>query len=383
MKFAHLADCHLGGWREEKLRILGLKTFERAIDICVERNVGFVLISGDLFNSALPDIELIKESARILNKLQESEIDVYIVPGSHDFSPSGKTMLDVFEESGLVKNVMKVKDGKLEFVEDKTGVKLTGVLGRRGGLEKNDYETLDFSGLNKEGFKIFLFHTALTEFKPPELNKMESMSVGVLPQGFNYYAGGHVHYIFDTSYGGGKLVYPGALFPNNFSELEKFTGGFYIVSDDLNLERIDIKFNDVVSFVITGNNDDEINNKLKEINSVSDKIVLVRVEGVLESGKVSDIDFKILDSLGAYCVLKNINKLSTKEFEELKVEGGNVEEIEEKVINEHLGQFEIENEKELTGNLMKVFSLEKTEGEKVADFEKRLVKEVLNDLGNC
>ena len=382
MKFAHLADCHIGGWREEKLKNLGIKTFEKTVDICVERNVGFVLISGDLFNSALPEIELIKDVARILNKLKESNIDVYIVAGSHDFSPSGKTMLDVFEESGLVVNVMKVEDNKLKFVEDKTGVKITGILGRRGGLEKNDYSELDFSELNDEGFKIFMFHTALEEFKPEGLEKVEAQSSAVLPKNFNYYAGGHVHYIFDTAFGEGKLVFPGALFPNNFSELEKFKfGGFYIVSDNLELERVDIKLKEVKSFTIdaNGKSADDVNNELKNISDVGDKIVTLRVEGVLENGKISDIDFNVLDEK-AFCVLKNVNKLSTKEFEEIKVEGGSIEEIEEKVIKEHLGQFEIENEDEMTRKFMKVFSLEKNEGEKVMDFEKRVVREVLDEI---
>ena len=44
MKFAHLADCHLGGWREEKLRELGLDTFREAIEICIKENTAFVLI---------------------------------------------------------------------------------------------------------------------------------------------------------------------------------------------------------------------------------------------------------------------------------------------------------------------------------------------------
>ena len=74
--------------------------------------------------------------------------------------------------------------------------------------------------------------------------------------------------------------------------------------------------------------------------------------------------------------MKNINKLNTKEFEEIKVQGGNIDEIENNLINEHLGQFEMENEEELTRSLMRTFSLEKLEGENIADFEKRLIKEV-------
>ena len=172
------------------------------------------------------------------------------------------------------------------------------------------------------------------------------------------------------------------MFPNNFSELEKFKfGGFYIVSDNLELERVDIKLKEVKSFTIdaNGKSADDVNNELKNISDVGDKIVTLRVEGVLENGKISDIDFNVLDEK-AFCVLKNVNKLSTKEFEEIKVEGGSIEEIEEKVIKEHLGQFEIENEDEMTRKFMKVFSLEKNEGEKVMDFEKRVVREVLDEI---
>ena len=62
MKFAHIADIHIGGWKEEKLNSLGIEAFRRAIDNCIAERVGFVIIAGDLFNTALPNIDLIKEN---------------------------------------------------------------------------------------------------------------------------------------------------------------------------------------------------------------------------------------------------------------------------------------------------------------------------------
>ena len=50
MKFAHMSDCHVGGWREEKLKELSINAFEQAVDECIKENVAFVLISGDFFN---------------------------------------------------------------------------------------------------------------------------------------------------------------------------------------------------------------------------------------------------------------------------------------------------------------------------------------------
>ena len=199
MKFGHIADCHVGGWGEEELRALSIKSLEKAADICIEENVAFLLISGDLFNTSMPQIEMIKDVTGIFNKLRDKDINIYIIPGSHDYSPSGKTMLDVLENAGLVVNVMKFGDGKLQFTEDKTGVKITGLYGRRNSLEKLDYANLKKEHLEEEkGVKIFMFHTTLEEFKPRDFEKIEGESYTSMPKGFNYYAGGHVHYLFDV-----------------------------------------------------------------------------------------------------------------------------------------------------------------------------------------
>lgn len=98
MRFAHLADCHIGGWREPELRSLSIESFRRAGDTCISRRVDFVLISGDLFDSAMPAIEMIKDVVEVLKKIRDNGIEIYIVAGSHDFSASGKTMIDVLEK---------------------------------------------------------------------------------------------------------------------------------------------------------------------------------------------------------------------------------------------------------------------------------------------
>ncbi|MBS3157222.1 DNA repair exonuclease [Candidatus Woesearchaeota archaeon] len=390
MKFAHMADCHIGGWREDKLNELTIQVFRDAIDICIKEHVAFILIAGDLFDTALPNIDLIKEVASILEKVKRRDIEVYIIPGSHDFSPSGKTFLDVLENSGLVINVNKYDgDNKLLFFEDKTGVKITGLLGKRSGLEREDYKNLEKEHLeNEKGFKIFMFHTTLEEFKPKYLENVKGQNYADLPKNFNYYAGGHVHYLFDTEKDGyGKIVYPGPLFPNNFKEIEELKhGGFCIVNDNLELTRIPIKAKDVLNFIIEGDNPEEINLKLDDITNlnVDDKLILLRIKGELENGKVSDVKvkeiIKKLISKGAYAVLKNTEKLKVKELEEIRIEG-NVEDVEREIIKNNLGRVNIEgNEEELINGLFNVLNMSKEEGERVNDFEERLwdnVKKVL------
>src|SRR3989338_6197463 len=260
MKFAHLSDCHIGGWREDTLRGINLKSFDKAIDICVDEHVGFVIIAGDLFDTALPSIDILKQTAKILSRLKEYDIPVYVIPGSHDFSASGKTMLDVLENAGLTINVMRFENGKLQFTVDKTGIKLTGIYGKKGGLESYDYEKLEKEHLEKEeGFKIFLFHTLLEELKPQGFEMIEGVSLSYLPKNFNYYAGGHPHFVYSNNhYNYGTISYPGPIYPNNFQELEKLKhGGFYIIEikdNNIKSRYIPLKIIDVASYYINAEN---------------------------------------------------------------------------------------------------------------------------------
>ncbi len=385
MKFAHLSDCHIGGWREDTLRDINLKSFEKAIGICIEQHVGFVIIAGDLFDTALPSIEILKATAKILNKLKEYDIPVYVIPGSHDFSASGKTMLDVLENAGLIYNVMKFENNKLQFINDRTGVKLTGMYGKKGGLEIADYEKLEKQHLeNEDGFKIFLFHTLLNELKPEEFEMIEATPLNLLPKNFNYYAGGHPHFIYSKHHEDyGTISYPGPIYPNNFQELEKLKhGGFFLIDakdGKLETKHIPLKIIDVVSYYINADNktpkevEKEILSKVKDHE---DKIVTLRIEGCLKEGKTSDINFKvILDNFKkAYHILKNTNKLTTKEFQEISIDTRNVDDIELSIIREHAKQ-SIFKEQEVI-EIMKVLDKEKYEGEKNIDFELRIIKEL-------
>jgi len=396
MKFAHLADCHIGGWRDPKLRNIAAQAFEKAIDLSMEKNVDFILIAGDLFNTSLPSIDGLKLVVKKLKELKDKEIPIYIIAGSHDFSPSGKTMLDVLESAGLLLNVAKGEDvnGKLRLnftIDKKTGARITGLLGKRGGLEKSYYEELLKDELEKEeGYKIFLFHSLLSELKPKELENADSQPLSLLPKNFNYYAGGHPHIVRNTKIEGyGTIVYPGPLFPNNFKELEELgNGGFYIVENDtLQFEPIQVYNAFHVKIDASGKSPEQVTSEIMELikgKEFNDTIVTIRISGVLESGKPSDINFKdIFDRLyekSAYFVMKNTGALVAKEFEEIKIDAKNVEDAEKRIIKEHLGQIKVEGldvgmEAGLIEDLMKILSLERGD-ERVADFEKRIREEV-------
>lgn len=390
MKFAHIADVHIGGWRDPKLKNANLDAFKIAIDRSIVKGVDFILIAGDLFNTALPPLDQLKEVTLLFKRLKDMGVPVYIIAGSHDFSASGKTMLDILENAGLFVNVARgeVVDSmlKLKFTEDQSGAKITGIIGKKGMLDKSYYEVLDRNSLNVEGFKIFMFHTAITEMKTKELEKMESQPISLLPEGFDYYAGGHVHVIDHQNFDGrSNVVFPGPMFPNSFSELEKLgCGGFYIYNDgELQYEKIPLY--PYVKLVVESKGSaeqfyDEFL-KVVEGQDFSDALVTLRIKGDVD-GKVSDVDFKkmfaYLEEKGAYFVMRNTSGLRPANFEEIKIDVKDVTNFEEQLVDEHLGQVKIWDtsvEKEKVMKLINSLKSSKFEGEKVSEFEKRVIDE--------
>ena len=397
MKFGHLADCHIGAWKDQKLRNANLNSFIKAINICKEKKVDFILISGDLFNTSIPSIDSLKSTVKVLNGLKEQEIPVYIIPGSHDFSPSGQTILDVLEEAKLIKNVFKGKKVNnrlhLEFtIDKKTGTKITGIPGKMGMLDKYDYKALEKSPLESEsGYKIFMFHTAITEYKPKNLEMMDSSPSSRLPKNFNYYAGGHVHFIFERHEKNNHLIYPGPIFPNNFREIEELgCGSFYLVEDNIpKLQKIQIHPTIRIKIDAENKTPEQIESEIIEIikeKDIKNTIITIRIVGCLKTGKPSDINFKSIFSelylKSAYFIMKNTSQLSSKEFKEVKIQMNSTLELETSIIDNHIGQtsFTQKKEKEFMNSLLFLLDKEKKEGERIVDFESRLSSETLKEL---
>ncbi|MFP4195144.1 MAG: exonuclease SbcCD subunit D [Candidatus Woesearchaeota archaeon] len=410
MRFIHFADCHLDGYREEKLSRLGFENFTKVIDAALENEVDFVLLAGDLFNTALPRVDVLKETVEQLRRLYEQDIPVYTVPGSHDFSPRGRTMLDVLEKAELITNVVKgsvSEKGKLQLKltrDEKTGTLITGLLGKKGMLDKHYYEDLDREHLKREidggagAMTIFMFHTAISELKPKDLEHMQAAPISFMPEGFDYYAGGHVHITSrysTTTYP--NVVYPGPTFPNNFAELEKLGSGTYVYYDSeaeftdgngttTHFKHVKLDGRPVLPLTIdlSGTAYEAVSIMLKELekHDVEKKIVLLRLHGTLAEGKVSEIEFndvlKHCYDNGAFIVLKNTNKLSSKMFEEVVVNEDSTDSIEETTIDEHLGTIKLPegyDEKETVDTLMMVLDQEQLDGEKKSTFVERIKQE--------
>lgn len=385
VRFAHLADIHLGGWKQKQMQDLNFQSFRTAMDICIKEKLDFVLIAGDLFDSAYPPIEILKETFGEFKRLKESKIPCFIIAGSHDYSVSGKTFLDVLEKAGFCKNVTSF-DVDSNSSEERNGniilnpvilgtVAIYGYPGKKSGLEVEDLRKIKFND-SPGMFKILMLHTTLDKAKGTL--PIDAIESDKLPKA-DYYALGHLHMDFQYE----KFVYPGPVFPNNFQELGDLRcGSFYIVDTNNNvpLKRIELKIKDVVSIEVKLNDGITATSKiLSEIDKkdLRDKIVLLRISGELETGKNSDIKFQQIEEFamqkGAYFLLKNVHELKTKETR-LEIEVKNSENVEEETIKIYSKE-NPSNFNELIPLLISSLSAEKQEGEKTESFNNKIIEE--------
>src|SRR3989344_1522434 len=110
VKFAHMADVHLGGWKQQPLQDLNFSSFQKAIEVCILEKVDFIVISGDLFDNAFPSIDILKRTFSEFKKLNDAKIPCFFIAGSHDYSVSGNTFLEVLEHAGICKNALVKED---------------------------------------------------------------------------------------------------------------------------------------------------------------------------------------------------------------------------------------------------------------------------------
>jgi len=409
-KFAHMSDIHIGAFRQPELKGLLLSAFDAAIDRCIKERVSFVILAGDIFDSNIPDLSAVRRAAEKMKEASETGIRFYAIYGSHDFSPNYSSIVDVLDGAGLFTKVeIKAREGEktvLSFVQDPSGPKICGISGRKLSLDREEYATLDREMLESEpGFKIFVFHGALDELKPPPLEMMESMSAANLPAGFQYYAGGHVHSrtLADLP-GRVNIAYPGPLFATDFDELLQLARGrergFYIVEFDRDrVEKVDyvpVRVCEPVElhYSVQGKSSTQAANELAQLASnlnVTGKVVLLTVEGELAEGKTSEIDFNMvrrrLFASNPLSVLSNYSRLVSREMprglppKPLRATEREVFESRVSSVTVDEPRLRGEHGVSLAVNLLGALKEGRRENENKGDFEERVSKSGLAVLG--
>jgi len=236
-RFAHLADAHVGAWsRDAAVRGALRESVLRAIRTVGERDCEFLLISGDLFHTPVPDPAEVAPVAAALKGLVDAGRRIYTIYGSHDYVAHRTSWLDVLAETGLflraAPEAVRAEGDRwtLPFLTDEpTGVRIAGISGRSHGLDRSYFLAVDSEEFRAaSGFKVFLFHAAVEEYLPDHLREhIRGVSLDDLPGGCDYYAGGHIHrtYTGKGPEGTGLLVNPGAVFGTSVTDIEDGVAG--------------------------------------------------------------------------------------------------------------------------------------------------------------
>jgi DNA repair protein SbcD/Mre11 len=404
-----LADTHLGRQKDKKLRIIEKQIFEKTVDTILKNDVDFVLIAGDFFDVNIPDMETQKFTFEQFKKFKNKDIPIYVIYGSHDFSPNSTAVIDLLNSSDFFTKITLAEneEDKISlkfFIDPKTGAKITGLPGLKSSRDVTYYEKLDRIPLETEtGFKIFMFHNGIKETITDGIIT-DTMPVSYLPKNFNYYAGGHMHKFSDGNFPGyNHVVYPGTLFsghPADFIDNAKGQQrGFVLVEFEKEVQKVEFVHIPNIEYVLieidahdkkVESVDTELRAKIRN-SEVKEKLVIINVKGELSEGKTTGIDFsEIKDQLtknGTLSVLINRNQFSSREYNITAAKGSNKEEIVTNVFTENIGQLLLDDKKLLGDNginiaksLLEKLGNGKLDNEKEREYEERMTAEAFGVL---
>ena len=231
MKFAHLADTHLG------YRQFGLferekdfyEVFEKVIDKIIEEKVDFVIHSGDLFETARPSPNALLAFQKGLLKLKGSGIPMYAIAGNHDsVMRSGSIPPQViFKKLGL-KVISPINTNYMHGDIFIAG--LPYYPSSQSKVLKSKLAELSKKAENHEK-SVLVLHQGIDKY----FGYQFELEIGDIPDNFDYYALGHIHNYVNDSFGKGRLVYPGSSEIWKTNELKDYHEngkGFVVVDFD-------------------------------------------------------------------------------------------------------------------------------------------------------
>ncbi len=196
--FIHAADIHLGRPFSnipdtQNCKKAVEKAFSNLIDYALVKNVDFVLIAGDTFDSDEQDFEskfILKEG---LKKLDEADIKVFLICGNHDsLSSYSKTTFN-FDENSNIKIVGLNSNSYEDFIATDKNNNPVAIIHALSFKENSFREnpTKYFSKADANLFNIGLLHCDLDGSKESPYAPCSKGDLDVF--NYDYWALGHIH----------------------------------------------------------------------------------------------------------------------------------------------------------------------------------------------
>ncbi len=231
--FVHASDLHLGyaQYGLEARRQDFDNAFTELVDKTIELKADFIIIAGDLFHHARPSNTTLENAIRNFKRLRDAGIPLLTVDGSHDSAPNmiTGTILAPLDSAGLIHYLPRLPSacwrkpgccyvyGVPNFrTRSKTHESLPEFMSQKPPAPEHSKAN------------IFVLHMGIDIPNVTPAYIEAEASPDLIPDGFGYYAAGHIHERYLGRFKSGLLAYSGCTETANYDEA-KSKKGFYHV----------------------------------------------------------------------------------------------------------------------------------------------------------
>lgn len=245
MEFMHLADAHLDSPFQglsflpsnefKNIKQSTQKSFTKAIDTALDRNVDLVLIAGDTFDSAHPSPQSQLFFSREIQRLTDKKIQVVMILGNHDYLNPDEMLLPQTPYFKLLGSNEEVEEFESKTKEDFPYT----VVGF--SYQHNHIETDKISEFPKKGdnFTIGLMHAGTKTTTNYQNVYAPFTTAEIKDLDYNYFALGHIH-LRQTLSKDPLIVYSGNLQGRHINE--QGSKGVYIGIVDETTKKVSLDF---------------------------------------------------------------------------------------------------------------------------------------------
>lgn len=261
--FVHVSDVHLGysQYNSDVRRQDFSNVFKEIVDKTLKLKPDFMIVAGDLFHHARPSNVTLETAITNFRRLKEANITVLAVDGGHDTAPNviTGTVLNPLDSAGLIYYLPRHEGASWQS----ESCYVYGVPNFRT-RQRTEEQLPRFLEQHKPSpdsalFNIFVFHMALDlpYITPPYIEAEASPEM--IPEGFNYFATGHVHKPSSDKFKEGLLIYSGCTETVSYEDAEIKKGFYHVKVNQKGIPRLDrIGLESPRRFVILRRNFDNV-----------------------------------------------------------------------------------------------------------------------------
>ncbi len=198
LTFVHAADLHLdtpfksvdaGDPRVRDACIEAtFAAFDRIVELCLEREAVFLVVAGDVYNSAERSVRAQSRFRAAAQRLADAGVRVFVAGGNHDPVGASSSLLE------MPPNVHVFSSTTVERVLFPSEDDVRCVLYGRsfGRVDETDNLALGFSKAAEDPFAIGVLHTNVggnKQYEPYAPSSLDDLRAA----GMDYWALGHIH----------------------------------------------------------------------------------------------------------------------------------------------------------------------------------------------